>query len=510
MKVTGIDISTWQQSDKIDYDKLSKEIDFAILRAGFTAQADGKTLTKDKQFDNHYLELSKRKVPMGVYWYSCAVTKNQARREALYLLDLIAGKKFEYPVYVDAEDDRQKNVGKGTLTDAMLAFCEVIQDEGLRPGVYASESWFNSKLDLTRLKDVDTWVANWSKEPKIRHDMWQKSSTGRLNGYNGDLDLNEDYKNYAGKKPKPEPPEPEPPKPDPSDTRMTAKTLVEMAKRIEKTKTVYMWGTYGRRLSRSMIDYKAQQYPAQNTPSRVAKYNSLLKKGGYDAWDCVGLIKGILWGWSDGKVPYAANGVPDIGCNTMIQRCEGVSTDFKTIIPGEVVWISGHIALYIGNGLAIEATPRWRDGVQITAVLNIGSKAGYEGRRWTSHGRLPWVNYGIKPEPKPEPVPTTDVHTVVSGDTPWGLAQIYLGNGARYPEIMELNGLPKDDNIYPGQKLRIPTDYITHIVKKGDVPWNLAVKYLGDGRRYPEIMQANNLANNADIYVDQKLLIPKK
>lgn len=506
MEVLGIDISTWQDSTKISYNELVKEIDFAILRAGFTAQADGRTLVTDNQFENHYKELSKRSVPMGVYFYSCAVTKNQARREALYVLDLIKDKTFAYPIYIDTEDSTyQGKATKQQLTNAIKAFCEVIQDEGLIPGVYASESWFNSKLDISQLTGIDFWVANWSAKPKIRHDMWQHSDKGRLTGYTGNLDLNKDFKNYAKKS------EIKPPPVDLSDKRMTSKILVETALKIVKTPTVYMWGTYGRRLTRDLIDYKATQYPRYNTPTRVAIYNQLLRQGGYDAWDCVGLLKGILWGWDgSGHVPYAANGVPDIGSDTMIQRCEGVSTDFTKIIPGEVVWMVGHIGLYIGDGLVIEATPSWKDGVQITALANVGSKAGYNSRRWTTHGRLPWVNYGIMPEPKPTPVPTTDTHKVVQGDTPWGLAQIYLGDGTRYPEIMALNGLDMNAHIVVGQILKIPTDYVTHRVVKGDNPWDLAVKYLGNGARYTEIMQINNLAIGDHIYEGQLLIMPKR
>lgn len=116
-------------------------------------------------------------------------------------------------------------------------------------------------------------------------------------------------------------------------------------------------------------------------------------------FDCVGLIKGLLWGWSGDKAKtyggakYATNGVPDINADTMISKCKGVTTNFSSIQPGEVVWTEGHIGIYIGGGLAVEATPKWADRVQITAVLNIGSKTGYNGRRWKKHGRLPYIDY---------------------------------------------------------------------------------------------------------------------
>lgn len=63
------------------------------------------------------------------------------------------------------------------------------------------------------------------------------------------------------------------------------------------------------------------------------------------------------------------------------------------MVIGEAVWMSGHIGIYIGDGLAVECTPKWENKVQITAVGNIGSKAGYNTRTWTKHGKLPYVDY---------------------------------------------------------------------------------------------------------------------
>lgn len=95
-----------------------------------------------------------------------------------------------------------------------------------------------------------------------------------------------------------------------------------------------------------------------------------------------------------GGAGYAINGVPDIGADTMITKCTGVSTSgWANMVIGEAVWMSGHIGIYIGDGLAVECSPKWENKVQITAVGNIGSKPGYNTRRWTKHGKLPYVDY---------------------------------------------------------------------------------------------------------------------
>ena len=77
----------------------------------------------------------------------------------------------------------------------------------------------------------------------------------------------------------------------------------------------------------------------------------------------------------------------------MFELCSGKTEDFSKIEVGEAVWMQGHIGVYIGDGLAVECTPAWKNGVQVTAVANIGKKNGYNSQRWSRHGKLPYVTY---------------------------------------------------------------------------------------------------------------------
>lgn len=127
------------------------------------------------------------------------------------------------------------------------------------------------------------------------------------------------------------------------------------------------------------------------------------------------LIKGILWGWNGDKnatyggAKYASNNVPDIGADSMIKKCPDASTTgWDSMEVGEVVWTTGHIGIYIGDGLAVECTPKWKNCVQITAVANIGSKSGYNARTWKKHGHIPYVEYSGQTE---APVPEKDTPT---------------------------------------------------------------------------------------------------
>lgn len=123
------------------------------------------------------------------------------------------------------------------------------------------------------------------------------------------------------------------------------------------------------------------------------------KKPPIFGFDCVCLIKGVLWGWSGddsktyGGAGYAVNGVPDVSADGMIEKCTEVSTNFKNIIPGEAVWLPGHIGVYIGNGKVIECTPAFKNCVQVTACLNVGVISGMNGRKWVKHGKLPYIIY---------------------------------------------------------------------------------------------------------------------
>lgn len=178
---------------------------------------------------------------------------------------------------------------------------------------------------------------------------------------------------------------------------MTNKEFVAKLKDIATNyNTIYMWGVFGAPVTESVIARKSEQYPTWYTSAKQKTFRNLIGKN-YFGFDCVCLIKAILWGWdgnasdSHGGAKYASNGVPDIGADTMITKCSGVSTDFSKIEIGEAVWIKGHIGVYIGNGLAIECTPSWDNKVQITACNC--SKSGYNRRNWTKHGKLPYITY---------------------------------------------------------------------------------------------------------------------
>jgi hypothetical protein len=168
MKKFGIDISEWQ--DGFDFDKaLAEGVEFVILRGG-------DKLYKDRCFEGFYAACKQRKIPVGVYHFTRCTTPEAARQEAQFLIkNVLTGKQFEYPIYMDVEADAQKKVGKKQLTDTVIAYCEEIKGAGYLPGVYTSLSFLKNYLDDTRLDPYEKWIAQWYRYCEYGDNlgMWQ-------------------------------------------------------------------------------------------------------------------------------------------------------------------------------------------------------------------------------------------------------------------------------------------------------------------------------------------------
>lgn len=200
MSLIYIDVSRYQ-SKPLDYKKIAKQIDGVIIRCGYTGWGKSKSKQKDPLFEKHYKGFSEAGVPIGVYWYSCASSKDEAIREAELTLEYIKGKKIELPVWWDTEDKHhQKGLSKSKLTEIAKAYCETIEDAGYYVGIYGSRDWLYDELDMSGLGLLyDTWVAHYDVEKtnyKYHYGMHQYTSKGRLDGYDGNLDMNKVYKDY--------------------------------------------------------------------------------------------------------------------------------------------------------------------------------------------------------------------------------------------------------------------------------------------------------------------------
>lgn len=206
-------------------------------------------------------------------------------------------------------------------------------------------------------------------------------------------------------------------------------------------KTLYVMGCFGAPMTPSNKKRYTNNHEYNRQKSRTKMINNA--NSNTFGFDCVCLIKGILWGWNGnvnktyGGAKYKANGVPDVGANGILKYCTNVSTDFKNIIPGEIVWMDGHVGIYIGNSEVVECTPAWKNNVQITKLSK---------RKWLKHGKLKFIDYTCED--------VSIYHIVQKGDSLWSIAKKYLGSGFKYPTIKKMNDLTSDI-IHPGQKLRV-------------------------------------------------------
>ncbi|MGM9543574.1 MAG: GH25 family lysozyme [Romboutsia timonensis] len=168
MKVFGIDISTWQRG--YPYDAANAEgVKFAILRAGFSQ-------TKDNQFETHYANAKRLGWGVGAYWYMYATTVAAAQAEARAFLKAIAGKQFDYPVYLDIEDKTVRATGKANCDAMIRAFGEIIESAGYYFGVYTNLDWYRNVISGAELnKKYDWWIACWSTGAPtgVNYGLWQ-------------------------------------------------------------------------------------------------------------------------------------------------------------------------------------------------------------------------------------------------------------------------------------------------------------------------------------------------
>ena len=252
--------------------------------------------------------------------------------------------------------------------------------------------------------------------------------------------------------------------------KMTSAAFVEKLIDVAKNyKTLYVMGCFGAPMSAA----NKKRYTSNHTYNKQAARTRMINAASADTFgfDCVCLIKGILWGWrgdtakSYGGASYA---VPDIGADQMITKCAGVSTDFSNVAVGEALWCEGHIGVYIGNGLGVECTPRWDNKVQITAVANIGKKAGYNARTWRKHGKLPYIDY-------------TGAQTDTSGGTAEGKKDNAVA-GYAVGDIVEFIGTKHytSANASSGKPCKAGKAKITQIYKSGKHQYHL-VKVSGGG-----------------------------
>lgn len=188
----GIDVSEWQKT--IDWDAVKKEglVDFVIVRAAAFAGKTENREGKDLCWDANTAACERLGIPYGAYIYSYATSVKDAQDEADYILGLLAGRKIDYPVYLDLEDDSIVGSDQNAIA---RAFCQRIEAAGYQAGIYASLNWWNKHLTDASLGGWSRWVAQYNVTCDYagHYDMWQATSKAAVAGIEGYVDINFDF-----------------------------------------------------------------------------------------------------------------------------------------------------------------------------------------------------------------------------------------------------------------------------------------------------------------------------
>lgn len=197
----GIDVSRYQGN--IDWSLVKENgIEFAFIRIGYRAYGTG-AIKEDEFFKTNTANAIQNGLHVGAYFFSQAITVDEAIEEADFAINALKPFNIDYPVVIDIEEIvndtyRQQDLTQEQLTDIVIAFCSRIKAAGYTPMIYANIKGFISLVDISRLSEYEKWYAEYNLTPYIPYDIsiWQYSEKGKVNGIDGDVDLNISFKTW--------------------------------------------------------------------------------------------------------------------------------------------------------------------------------------------------------------------------------------------------------------------------------------------------------------------------
>ncbi len=200
----GCDLS--YHNSNVNFDELAAGgCEFVMLRCGYRGYSEG-GLVKDEKFDQYASEANRTGIKLGVYFFTQAVTAEEAAEEAEYVIDMIKDYDISYPVAFDTEyiDDESARTNTTEISDELrsemcIAFCEKIREAGYYPMIYASENWMRRYLKLDALRVYDFWAPQYLDNNDFLYDftMWQYTDCGSIPGVKGEVDLDISMVDYA-------------------------------------------------------------------------------------------------------------------------------------------------------------------------------------------------------------------------------------------------------------------------------------------------------------------------
>ena len=202
--ITGMDVSYYQGD--IDWNAVAGDgISYVFLRLGYRGYTEG-NLFLDKNFESYYEGATAAGLKIGVYFYSQAITTEEAEAEADFVLSTLAGRPLSYPIAYDWENitsgdaARTDGLDGATLTACAIAFCNRIAEGGYQPAVYLNQDQAYMQYDLRQLTDYPLWLADYRSQTDFYYDYdyWQYTHTANVAGVQTTVDLNLDLTGVKG------------------------------------------------------------------------------------------------------------------------------------------------------------------------------------------------------------------------------------------------------------------------------------------------------------------------
>lgn len=197
----GIDVSKYQ--GKIDWKAVREDgVEYAFIRLGLRGYESGKIVV-DEYYEQNMRGANEAGVKAGVYFFTQAITEEEAIEEAEFVIENLADYDVPYPVVMDVEmitsgNGRANNLSMEERTKICIAFCEAIKNAGYTPMIYGNVKCFVKMLDMTQLEDYEKWYAFYDDYLYFPYDVsvWQYSESGSVAGIKGDVDLNISFKTW--------------------------------------------------------------------------------------------------------------------------------------------------------------------------------------------------------------------------------------------------------------------------------------------------------------------------
>ena len=191
---TGIDVSS--HNGAVDWPAVKTDgIEFAMLRIGYRGAQNG-ILHEDEYIDANMEQAIQNHLRVGVYFFSSATSSKEIDEEVDLVLNKIKGYKITMPVVFDMEEfdqgGRIDDLSMEQRTKLALRFCKKIKEAGYTPMIYGNMTWLYQNYDFEKISKYPIWLASYSTRCPMedKFDMWQYSNQGRVNGIEGDVDIN--------------------------------------------------------------------------------------------------------------------------------------------------------------------------------------------------------------------------------------------------------------------------------------------------------------------------------